>query len=108
MRMPRPRRTSRFSNGMRAMCARIRAVSDGSVGSSGPAQPMRLRYPSRLKATGSALDELDLGAVRIFDERVMHHARRELQVGPGLQHLDALEIRERLVEVRHAPADVID
>src|SRR6266446_5418541 len=99
--MPRPSRTSRFSKGMRAMWARMSAVSVASVGSSGPDHPIRARYPS-------ALNKFDLRAGRIFDEREVHHAGGELQIGAALQHLDALEIRQRAVEIRHAPADVIE
>src|SRR5262252_8364413 len=101
MRTPRPSRTSRFSNGMRSVCARISDVSVSSVGDSGPRQPMRSKYRS-------ALNKFDLRTVRIDDERVVHLAGGELEFGRALHHGDAFEIGERLVEVRHAPAEMIE
>src|SRR5205809_7365687 len=105
MRTPRPSRMSRFSNGMRVMCARISPVSVSSVGSStdgdDAGQPIRSKY-------SSALNKFDFGAAGIFDEREADRSGRELQVRDALHDLDAFEIGERPVEIRDAPADVIE
>src|SRR5437879_3074125 len=105
MRMPRPSRTSRFSNGMRVMCARISPVSVSSVGArvddDDPGQPIRSKY-------ASALNKFDFGADRILDEREADRPGRELEVRHALHDLDPFQIGERLVEIGHAPADVIE
>src|ERR1043166_5770105 len=85
---------------MRVMCARRMPASVSSVGARGPDQPIRSKYPS-------ALNKFDFRTGWIFDEGVMHHARRELQIGPALQDLDSLQRLERLVEIDWAPAYMI-
>src|SRR5438034_11461293 len=83
------------------MCAPRIPLSVSSAGSREPDQPIRSKY-------ASALNKFDFGTDRIFDERKPDGSRGELQGPRALHDFDAGEIRERLFEIRDAPAEVID